>query len=84
MSSNKSTVWSLSMSQDFSDRFDAYIEQLNKQNNTNLGRAEFGRFVFEAWEKRYLKLMETIKQQTEELEDLTPTKNKPDGTVKAG
>jgi len=62
--------WNISMDKDFNERFETYRQQFIKVHGISLTKSEFGRFIFETWEKRYLDLIVEIEKKTDELNTL--------------
>lgn len=64
--------WNISMDNDFNERFEEYRLKFKKVQGITLTKSEFGRFMFEFWEKEYLTLITEIEKNTEKLNDMTP------------
>jgi len=60
--------WNITMDRKMQNRFDNYRKEFEKQTGAPVSKAEFGRFIFEFWEKSIEHHFVKIERHKEEIE----------------
>lgn len=62
--------WNIPMERETLESFDEYRKQFKSSTGKTMSKAEFGRFMFDFWEKSYMANLEEIQKCEENIEKL--------------